>query len=94
MAYCCAVQGDKVRTVQEVDGSTVAGGSFQGDGGKTRYKESPRGAWSAEVVKEMEGCAVDWGIGGRIVRMGLVLFLFLSLWASERFEKMGVVHEV
>lgn len=48
-----------------------------------------------EVVKGLEGCAVVWGVGERVVWMGLALSFLLLLWASELFaDDRGDVHAV
>ena len=47
-----------------------------------------------EMVKGLEGCAVYWGIGRRVVWMDLVLLYILQLRASELFAEDGGLHQV
>ena len=50
---------------------------------------------SWEMLKEMEEAAKEWGMGGRVVWIGLALTYLLLLRASELFaEDDGSVHAV
>lgn len=42
-----------------------------------------------DMVKEMEECAMEWGVGGRIVKIGLALKCVSRIWALELFAEDG-----
>lgn len=59
-----------------MDGSLAAVGSFQSEGSETRYNEAhaevgnQHKSWRLrtwEMAKDLEGCAVDWLLQGRVM---------------------------